>query len=95
MRIRIFRACLPFIRYLRERVKPFGHGACAVLAQRECVSEPFVVINADDYYGVDAFRTIYAALSRLAEDQRGTMVGYDLCNTVSESTARSRAACAT
>ena len=43
-----------------ERVKPFGT-VHALLCARECVSEPFVVINADDYYGVDAFRTIYAA----------------------------------
>ena len=66
-----------------DRVKPFGT-VHALLCAREFVHEPFVVINADDYYGVDAFKTIYAELSKLAESGEGTMVGYDLCNTVSE-----------
>ena len=61
-----------------ERVKPFGT-VHALLCAREFVHEPFVVINADDYYGVDAFKTIYAELSKLAESGEGTMVGYDLC----------------
>ena len=55
--------------------------------------EPFVVINADDYYGVDAFKTIYAELSKLAESGEGTMVGYDLCNTVSEHGTVTRGVC--
>ena len=59
-----------------ERVKPFGT-VHALLCAREFVHEPFVVINADDYYGVDAFKTIYAELSKLAESGEGTMVGYD------------------
>ena len=57
------------------------------------MSEPFVVINADDYYGVDAFRTIYKELSKLAETGEGTMVGYDLCNTVSEHGTVTRGVC--
>ena len=60
-----------------ERVKPFGT-VHALLCAREFVHEPFVVINADDYYGVDAFKTIYAELSKLAESGEGTMVGYDV-----------------
>ena len=47
-----------------ERTKPFGTGH-AVLCARSCVGEPFIVINADDYYGVDAFRVIYEELGRL------------------------------
>ena len=81
-----------FYQVPEERVKPFGT-VHALLCARECVSEPFVVINADDYYGVDAFRTIYAALSRLAETGEGTMVGYDLCNTVSEHGTVTRGVC--
>ena len=61
-----------------DRVKPFGT-VHALLCAREFVHEPFVVINADDYYGVDAFKTICAELSKLAESGE----------------ARSRAACAT
>ena len=83
-----------FYQVPEERVKPFGT-VHALLCARECVSEPFVVINADDYYGVDAFRTIYAALSKLAETGEGTMVGYDLCNTVSEHGTVTRGVCAT
>ena len=60
-----------------DRVKPFGT-VHALLCAREFVHEPFVVINADDYYGVDAFKTIYAELSKLAESGEGTMVGYDV-----------------
>ena len=47
-----------------ERVKPFGT-AHAVLCARDVVHEPFAVINADDYYGVDAFSVIYEELCRL------------------------------
>ena len=77
-----------------DRVKPFGT-VHALLCAREFVHEPFVVINADDYYGVDAFKTIYAELSKLAESGEGTMVGYDLCNTVSEHGTVTRGVCAT
>ena len=46
------------------RTKPFGT-AHAVLCTRDIVHEPFCVINADDFYGADAYRTIYAELQRL------------------------------
>ena len=75
-----------------ERVKPFGP-VHALLCARDCVSEPFVVINADDYYGVDAFKTIYAELSKLAVSGEGTMVGYSLVNTVSEHGTVTRGVC--
>lgn len=75
-----------------DRVKPFGT-AHAVLCAREFVSEPFVVINADDYYGVDAFETIYAELSSLPRTGAATMVGYSLCNTVSENGTVTRGIC--
>ena len=42
----------------KDRVKPYGT-AHAVLCAKDAVKEPFAVINADDYYGVDAFRTIF------------------------------------
>ena len=75
-----------------ERSKPWGTGQ-AVLACKNVIKEPFAVINADDYYGVDAFKTIYAELSKLAESGEGTMVGYDLCNTVSEHGTVTRGVC--
>lgn len=75
-----------------ERVKPFGT-AHAVLCAREFVSQPFVVINADDYYGVDAFAAIYQELSGLPETGAAAMVGYSLRNTVSENGTVTRGVC--
>ncbi|MBQ9393180.1 MAG: hypothetical protein IJU18_04210 [Oscillospiraceae bacterium] len=74
------------------RTKPFGT-VHAVLCAREVVSEPFCVINADDYYGVDAYRTIYEELCRLPKTGKATMVGYLLKNTVSLNGTVSRGVC--
>ena len=57
-----------------QREKPFGTGH-AVLCARPYLSEPFCVINADDYYGVDAYRAMYEELQRLPRQGRATMVG--------------------
>ena len=75
----------------KDRVKPYGT-AHAVLCARDAVQEPFAVINADDYYGTDAFRTIFAALSGL-DPRRACMVGYKLRNTVSEHGTVTRGVC--
>ena len=75
-----------------ERTKPFGTTQ-AVLCTREFVHEPFCVINADDYYGVDAYRKIYGALQRLPEQGGAAMVGYLLKNTVSRRGTVSRGVC--
>ncbi|MBE6989633.1 MAG: hypothetical protein E7426_02670 [Ruminococcaceae bacterium] len=74
------------------RTKPFGT-THAVLCARDVIDEPFCVINADDYYGVDAYRTIYEELCRLPEKGAATMVGYLLKNTVSENGTVSRGVC--
>ena len=57
------------------------------------ISEPFCVINADDYYGVDAYRAMYEELQRLPRQGRATMVGYLLKNTVSANGTVSRGVC--
>ena len=75
-----------------QREKPFGTGH-AVLCAWPYVNEPFCVINADDYYGVDAYRKIYQALQRLPEQGSAAMVGYLLKNTVSERGTVSRGVC--
>ena len=75
-----------------QREKPFGTGH-AVLCARPYVKEPFCVINADDYYGVDAYRRIYEELQRLPEQGGAAMVGYLLENTVSERGTVSRGIC--
>lgn len=56
--------------------------------------EPFCVINADDYYGIDAYRTIYDELVKLPETGKATMVGYLLKNTASLHGTVSRGVCA-
>ena len=56
---------------------------------------PFAVINADDYYGREAFQLIYDYLNSHEDDDkfRYTMVGYKLCNTVTENGYVSRGVC--
>ena len=78
----------------RDRTKPFGT-AHAVLCTRDYVHEPFCVINADDYYGVDAYRTMYEALQALPERGKAVMVGYLLKNTVSKYGTVTRGVCHT
>ena len=78
------------------RAKPFGTGH-AVLCARDAIGDvPFAVINADDYYGRSAFRTMYEALENAAD---GTffdyyMVGYLLRNTLSDHGGVARGVCA-
>lgn len=67
------------------RTKPFGT-VHALLCAESAVDGPFCVINADDYYGVDAYRTIYEELVKLPAEGKGTMVGY-LLKTLPVSTA--------
>jgi len=78
------------------RVKPFGTGH-AILSCADIVDGPFAVINADDYYGEDAFKSIYNYLSTHADDEkyRYTMVGYVLENTLTENGHVARGVCVT
>ena len=75
-----------------ERTKPFGT-VHALLCAESAVDGPFCVINADDYYGVDAYRTIYEELVKLPAEGKGTMVGYLLKNTASLHGTVSRGVC--
>ena len=81
-----------FYTWPEGRTKPLGT-AHAVLCTRELIHEPFCVINADDYYGADAYRTIYNALQTLPERGAATMVGYLLKNTVTAHGTVSRGVC--
>ncbi len=74
------------------RSKPFGT-VHAVLCARTCVNEPFAVINADDYYGVDSFQKMHDFLVACREPSRAAMVGYRLKNTVSIHGAVTRGVC--
>ncbi len=77
-----------------DRVKPWGT-AHAVLSCIDIVDGPFAVINADDYYGRDAFQKIYDFLSTTQDDDkyRYTMVGYKLENTLTENGHVARGIC--
>ena len=76
------------------RTKPWGTGQ-AVLACREYIHEPFAVINADDYYGKEAFRKIHEFLLDYSpeEPNRFCMAGFILKNTLSENGAVTRGIC--
>lgn len=78
------------------RVKPWGTGH-AVLCCQEIIDAPFLVINADDYYGVEAYRIAYEKLCQLQDDEKARyfMVGYELRNTLTENGYVSRGVCAT
>ena len=75
------------------RVKPYGT-VHAVLAAKNVINEPFAVINADDYYGKDAFVTMADSLRRMqGKDRVASMVAYCLKNTVSENGTVTRGVC--
>ncbi len=75
------------------RTKPYGT-VHAVLCAAEMIHEPFAVINADDYYGRDAFAAMADSLHRLqGMNNAASMVAYDLKNTVSDNGDVTRGVC--
>ena len=74
------------------RVKPFGT-VHAVLCAKDCVSEPFAVINADDYYGVESFAEMFGFLQNMTDGAEAAMMGYQLKNTVSKNGTVTRGIC--
>lgn len=82
--------------HFKDRKKPWGTGQ-AILCCKEVVHEPFLVINADDYYGKEAYAEAYRELT---SQETGTddrmqinMVGFVLKNTLSENGAVTRGVC--
>jgi len=75
-----------------ERKKPWGT-AHAVLCAMEVVKEPFAVINADDFYGYDAFRKASNFLESQCNPDRYAILGYDLLQTLSEHGSVNRGVC--
>lgn len=73
-----------------DRVKPWGT-AHAIYCCKDIVKTPFAVINADDYYGKNAFKQIYEHLKAQKGDY--CMVGFRLCNTLTENGSVSRGVC--
>jgi dTDP-glucose pyrophosphorylase len=75
-----------------ERTKPWGT-AHAVLCARDAVKEPFAVINADDFYGRDAFEKAYRFLTSECNESTYSIIGYELSKTLSENGTVSRGVC--
>ena len=80
-----------FYQIPKDRTKPFGT-VHAVLCAEKYINEPFAVVNADDYYGVDGFSSMNQCLQTL-KDGEACMVGYYLKNTVSENGTVTRGVC--
>ena len=77
-----------------ERTKPWGTGQ-AVLCCKDVVKEPFAVINADDYYGKEAFDKVHDYLANLESNETNDfcMAGFVLGNTLSENGTVTRGVC--
>ena len=82
-----------FYKIPEERTKPFGT-VHAVLSAKEVIHEPFAIINADDFYGRDAFAAMSEALDNVSSSC-GAMVAYKLKNTVSKNGSVTRGICKT
>ena len=78
----------------KARTKPWGTGQ-AILACKNIVNEPFLVINADDYYGKQAYVEAYSYLTQNHEDKTLPlcMVGFILKNTLSDNGGVTRGVC--
>lgn len=75
-----------------ERTKPWGTSH-AILCAQGIVKEPFAVINADDFYGKDAFKKAYDFLVNECDDKTFALIGYELSNTLSANGSVSRGVC--
>ena len=74
------------------RIKPWGTAHCVVVS-KNVIDQPFAIINADDFYGKEAFEVMFKYLATLEDDGEYAMVGYPLRNTVSEFGSVSRGLC--
>jgi hypothetical protein len=75
-----------------DRTKPWGT-AHAVLCAKDAVAGPFAVINADDFYGREAFENAAAFLMQQCNDKRFAIVGYELAGTLSDHGTVNRGVC--
>lgn len=77
---------------LSTRTKPWGT-AHAVLCSEDDIAEPFAVINADDFYGRDAFEKAYAFLTDGCNERNYAIIGYQLKQTLSSHGTVNRGVC--
>jgi UTP-glucose-1-phosphate uridylyltransferase len=75
--------CLGDCALPKDREKPWGTGH-AILVAKDAIHEPFAMINADDYYGANSFKTIAGLLTAEVSPHHYGMVGYTLRNTLSD-----------
>ena len=75
-----------------DRVKPYGTGH-AMLCAKDVIKEPFAVINADDFYGRDAFEKAAKFLTTEAAPNKYCIIGYELAKTLSQNGTVSRGVC--
>lgn len=84
------------MRNIWNRAKPWGTGQ-AVLCVKDVVKEPFIVINADDYYGKEAFVKLYQYMAKEMDVENPVydmcMAGFILSNTLSENGGVTRGVC--
>ncbi len=76
----------------KERVKPLGTGH-AILCCKDVVKENFAIINADDFYGYDAYKTISNFLKNNNDLDKYAMVGYKAINTITDNGSVKRGVC--
>ena len=80
------------LKYSSERVKPWGTGH-ALLVTKDVVREPFIVINADDFYGSGSYKIAVEFLNSIASENEYGLIGYKLKNTLSDFGSVSRGIC--
>jgi dTDP-glucose pyrophosphorylase len=86
-------SCLEWLEEKPHREKPWGTGH-AILSAKHLLTEPFATVNADDYYGADAFQNLGNFLQNQCSPTEYGTVAYQLGNTLSENGAVSRGVCA-
>ena len=78
----------------KDRIKPWGT-AHAVLSAKNVINEPFVMINSDDFYGKDAYKSISKFIDENKDNTKEHfgLVGYDVINTLTENGSVKRGVC--
>ncbi|WP_439184975.1 nucleotidyltransferase family protein [Carboxylicivirga taeanensis] len=74
------------------REKPWGTGH-AILMAKDVINEPFAIVNADDFYGREAYKQVFDFVAQSTDANEYAMVGYALNNTLSEHGTVSRGVC--
>ncbi|MBQ9792132.1 MAG: nucleotidyltransferase [Clostridia bacterium] len=85
-------SCMPINIKVENRQKPWGT-AHAILCAKDVVKDDFAVINADDFYGRDAYVKVYDYLKNKQNENDFAVVGYKIGNTLTENGAVKRGVC--